>query len=84
MQQYANAMHVQQYQQYAMLHQHNPALVCITNTNLIKVSTNDHFFQMSQMYAPQYDPQRNGGQVINSARDGSSSGITDYKIQELN
>jgi hypothetical protein len=44
MQQYANAMHVQQYQQYAMLHQHNPAL-------------------MSQMYAPQYDPQRNGGQI---------------------
>ena len=21
------------------------------------------FFQMNQMYAPQYDPQRNGGQV---------------------
>ena len=61
MQQYANAMHVQQYQQYAMLHQHNPALVCITKSNLIKVFT--IFFQMSQMYAPQYDPQRNGGQV---------------------
>merc|ERR1712079_641759 len=48
MQQYANAMQVQHgamaYQQYAMLHQHNPAL-------------------MSQMYAPQYDPQRNGGQI---------------------
>merc|ERR1712012_1106266 len=52
MQQYANAMQVQHgamaYQQYAMLHQHNPAL-------------------MSQMYAPQYDPQRNGGQIYPAA-----------------
>ena len=63
MQQYANAMHVQQYQQYAMLHQHNPALVCISKINLIEVSTMIIFSQMSQMYAPQYDPQRNGGQV---------------------
>ena len=25
-------------------------------------------FQMSQMYAPQYDPQRNGGQVITNEK----------------
>ena len=33
-------------------------------SNLVNVLTNDHLFQMSQMYAPQYDPQRNGGQVV--------------------
>ena len=33
-------------------------------SNLEKILTNVHLFQMSQMYAPQYDPQRNGGQVI--------------------
>merc|ERR1712083_652154 len=40
----AQALNSAAIQQYAMLHQHNPAL-------------------MNQMYAPQYDPQRNGGQI---------------------